>query len=761
MARLFNGTSDYIAADAAAGFSEQRPYSVGLWVTVAGSGRNLYSEGRSSTNNPFLQLKTYFDGVGSLFTLVIRNDSGGSSQVDAPHSTSGHVDDGNWHHFLFTQDGAATCTFACYVDGVLDSGLSGSYTSGTTTINRLTLGAFRGATIATYWASGIAEAAVWHRQLGADHAAALFAGLSPLALNPAHYWPLETDAADHGYGVGAAGQLHGTSQSGTAPARASLYLPRGWRDQFSPLFRPAPPAPITISPPPASLTLDAAAPALTETITTPAASITLDAAAPSLSETVTAAAGTVTFDAAAPTISGPITITAPAATVAFDAAAPTLEQLITATPATTTFDAAAPATRMNLLVTAAPASITFDAAAPATALVGAAGGTIPAASFTPGTEWRLVICTAAGLPISVISGVAHTKQIIAQLNRPMQASFIVPADDPRINTIYGPDGRPFLWPGIRTIKWYRKEADAWVLRFNGYVWSINPAERDPDSSVVDVQVTCFDPLQRLMKRVCRDSTGGFADTVKFTSVAGTTIAKTLVDRTISYRGPVGIETSGHFDTRTAPQTVTYDQAFVGQAIVDLCDTMTMDVIFQPVDRTDGILAVMSAVAERGHDRPGAIFGYDLPPHSAVAFNRTVTMDDFANDITLFTGPTTTGKKEYSSHRTNGASAAEYGWYEDAQVLTDVTDQTLLDALADTAIQLRKVPRDVVGFRPIPEKSPSPWINWWLGDTVRFQASNQTGAAVAGSLRIYGATIDITDNGYENVSELLVSADAES
>jgi hypothetical protein len=497
------------------------------------------------------------------------------------------------------------------------------------------------------------------------------------------------------------------------------------------------------------------------TITAPAASATFSAPAPGLGRIViTAPAASVVFSAAAPALNR-VRINAPSASSTFSAPAPTIKERVRPPAASATFSAARPAVVLDgfKVIVNPAATAAFSAPAP-TIILSASVGSIAPVTFTPTAAWRLVIGDLNGRPISVISTLARQKQIVAQLNRPMQASFVVAGDDPRVNSLHS-DGLPYLWPGARTMKWYRKEGTAWVLRFAGYIWSINPAERDSDSSVVDIAITCFDPFQRLMKRLCRNAAGSYASTVTFTSTPGATIAKTLVDRTILYGGDVGIATSGTFGGATTPQTVKYDQQFVAQALIDLTNTMTLDLIIQPVDRFDGTLASMGAIAQRGVDRPAVIFGYDAIPHSALGFNRSLSMDEFANDITLYSGPTSAGKKLLSAHRASANSKTTYGTYEDAQVLTEITEQDFLDTIADTEIQLRKNPRDLVAIRPVPGRSPSPWLDWWLGDRIFTEWSNNTGATGSGYQRIYGATIDIADQGFETISELLVSADAES
>lgn len=370
-----------------------------------------------------------------------------------------------------------------------------------------------------------------------------------------------------------------------------------------------------------------------------------------------------------------------------------------------------------------------------------------------------MLCDRAGNAILSITRIAKDKQLVFMLDRPAQCSFTVPADDPLVHLLYTDDGlsKPYLATGCRTLKAYRKEAGAWVLRFNGIVWEKSAAEVDQDSSLVSIAVTCYDPWQILMKRLCCGTDGSFDDTISYSATDGATIAKQLVDNTNANYGSCGIETTGTFAS-TTPQDASYVQYFAGQALIDLCNTDTMDVILDPVDRTDGVMAEMSVVAERGAVQPDAIFGYDRPPHSVLGWQRDESLDEFANDITLYTGQTSTGKKEHSARRTDTGSQSAYGVYQDAQVLTDIWSQAFVDTLADTEILLRKQPRELIGFAPVPERCAPPWDVWFLGDTGYVYASENTGDVIEGESRIYGFTLDVNNDGpFEKISELIISA----
>ena len=110
------------------------------------------------------------------------------------------------------------------------------------------------------------------------------------------------------------------------------------------------------------------------------------------------------------------------------------------------------------------------------------------------TTWEAYLCDRFGYPIQNISRVCFGKQYTGLLNRPAQFTFWAPSNDGRIGGLHT-DGNPYLMES-RAIRVYR----AGVLVFTGHVWQL---EDDGDGETAKTQVTCFDPLQWLSRRVAR------------------------------------------------------------------------------------------------------------------------------------------------------------------------------------------------------------------------------------------------------------------
>lgn len=382
--------------------------------------------------------------------------------------------------------------------------------------------------------------------------------------------------------------------------------------------------------------------------------------------------------------------------------------------------------------------------------------------------WRLVLCDLYGVPLSLITGIASNIELQYTLNRPAMLSFDVPSEDSAVNNLYSTSGLPWLHAGDRIIKAFRKsdasEPGGWELEFVGRVWT---TEDQGDGDACRTMVTCYDPLYDLIKRIVRRKDGTFLKDATFYGVPGSTAIKRMIDRTNTYGvRPTFIATAGDdvgWDA-TAVITKDFQQAMILPSMIEIMDSATVDIYtryvnFKSVDHsTWPTYAHVGAAARVGQDRPHTVIGYAGPPRNATGFNRTMTMETFANDITGW------GKsaKGHEAHETDTTSIEQYGAFEDAMVLTDVEYAEFVDDLINEELVLRKLPRDIVSFQPQPESAQSPFSEFALGDTIMVNAALApnpvTRQQVEGLQRIYGFTLQIDDDYGEHVSSLSVSRD---
>lgn len=386
-------------------------------------------------------------------------------------------------------------------------------------------------------------------------------------------------------------------------------------------------------------------------------------------------------------------------------------------------------------------------------------------------DWRFsVVGKVSGnwRKITMLTGLAQDIELLWQLNRSTMLSFSVPSEDPRVNILHT-DGHPFLDIGRRWVLGWRKAPAAlgdspggWELKYAGRVWTVQDTA---DGTTGRTMVTCFDALKHTERRIARAADGTFRKQIKFWAVPGTTIAKALIDRTQTYAGTCRIDTGGTW-TASSVITAAYDQAYVMPSIINITNTGTFDLDVAYLDgAVDGNFMQLGGKPRLGADRPNVILGYGAPPRRATGFDRTLSLDNLANSITLF-GKSSQGKIVTAE---DTASQDEFDVFEDVSVISDIETKELLQLLADEELFLRKGPNDMISIKPTPENAPRFFDEYFLGDTIAVRASLRNDASpypvtrdtVNGVQRVYGAKLKVDDGYGEYVDELIVSSNAET
>jgi hypothetical protein len=229
MARLFNGTSDYIASNGAGVGSGSVAFSVAVWLRCANTVTNavFYGEGNSGSTTPFLQLQC---DSGKFRISQRRTGNSGTSDINAITSTS-ILADSTWRHIIYASSiSGSTITGHIYIDGVDDATVV-SHATFSQTLNTVNWGALSRTTTVNFWAGNLAHGATWKRALSAREAKLLAGGASPLLLAADHYWPLwgkDSPEPDLGALAHVAGTLTGTDISTVGAGKSipsSLWIP--------------------------------------------------------------------------------------------------------------------------------------------------------------------------------------------------------------------------------------------------------------------------------------------------------------------------------------------------------------------------------------------------------------------------------------------------------------------------------------------------------------------------------------------------------
>lgn len=388
----------------------------------------------------------------------------------------------------------------------------------------------------------------------------------------------------------------------------------------------------------------------------------------------------------------------------------------------------------------------------------------PAADPYTSPYWRFVITDLDGEALTMLSHLASDREIQYLLNAPARATFKVPSDNPQVN-IPGDDGYPFVAEGVRCLLGFRKEAGVWVIRYTGLLLQVqDTAEQD----IAYTHVTSYDPWQYLMYRpVVNYTTGKIPGPkgISWNDTVGSTIALQVLRNTITWRGScfidAGVAWGGtSFYTGTIETTNDLDINFpqgtsVGEAWQQLCATDTMDIvlepIYDPVNRP-GYLAQVSIYGQAGSNRDGATFAWDKPGRSLVQLDRLDDGTIRANKVAYYTGQ---GGPPVAI-QTNAPSVSTFGEYWAVQWFPGQNIPAAVVYLAQEILSLRKTGQRTVEISPAPERSPEPFLDYYLGDRVPVYASSDFREAISGYQRIYGIPIALSDDATEQISHLITS-----
>lgn len=386
-------------------------------------------------------------------------------------------------------------------------------------------------------------------------------------------------------------------------------------------------------------------------------------------------------------------------------------------------------------------------------------------SFNPNlTDWKVGLYEKANDHlIGWLESIALEKQMVKILNGPTQFAFKVPSDDPLVNLPYtdsldfGP--YPYLHVGDRFIRAWRYESGSWVLRFAGRPVILS-TEVDEGEDIAYTHVTCFDAWWFMAYKMVRNIlTGDYLSELHFND----TVANLIQDWVFA-AGEFGVDPwtgidyiSGEFSAATTFIT-SHNQQTVSDATTDMTSTGACDIRVDPMDTSmggaAGILGVLNVVDRVGEDKPGVQFGYDIGNAAAAAWKRDQDMTQMANDVMMLSGDPGPGR--LSSHDWDESAAEQYGAFECVDTESDIHQQGVLDALRAIRLETSHLPQEIITFQPRSEIQPVVFNDYDVGDAVTVASSNVVLEAVNGLTRIYGFTLDIADDGYETVSELVVS-----
>jgi hypothetical protein len=337
--------------------------------------------------------------------------------------------------------------------------------------------------------------------------------------------------------------------------------------------------------------------------------------------------------------------------------------------------------------------------------------------------WNFLLTDNAGVNLAELSTGAGRTLTFAR-NATPEAHVTISHDDVAAAMLF-----TALRNGIPKLRAYRNG----TLRFHG---DLAPFDEQLEEGA-QLNLVFRGPFSRLIGY--GQSRGRFtAASFTRTATDAGQIAKALID---TYGTGAGVATTG---TITASKTRdrAYQYANVGEAIVNLTRVLDgFDFEVLPTEYSAGNIGQLVVYAAQGSDRTSTVrfqYGPGTLANCRSVNRQTEPPINTARVI---------GANGLVGLKTDAGSIATYGemWVQESA--SDVSEQTTLDDKAQAL--LRPDPIKVVSFTPEPDLAPSPWDDYWLGDTVSF--FGRRGAFYEdATMRVDKITVVIDDDGNEAV-----------
>jgi len=369
--------------------------------------------------------------------------------------------------------------------------------------------------------------------------------------------------------------------------------------------------------------------------------------------------------------------------------------------------------------------------------------------------WRNFVADLSGFGITDYSKLTSDRVIEVVLNGPLSVQGTVPSDNPQVWIPYDGDGYndPYLSEGSRLMWWFRRESNTppyYTVRGATIVQLVEDEAQQDDART---RFAGWDPWQLMFYRPACNADGSLPgpNGLQYVDTQAATIIETLLSNTYSNHSgltyidlpalrPDGNPNSGDsgfwngtIETGAGmalgvppdpPFTIAQGTS-VGEAMQQICDMGVCDIIlnpiYDPIDRPS-YLVELNVYAQAGETRDEAIFAWNAPGRSLVGLSRQEDGSSRANKIQFFAGQG--GVNGDGVLQTDAASVSKYSEYWAQQFFPGASAPFQVTDLASAQLALRANGRTTVTFKPAPERSPRPWLDYQLGDRVPVWAKKE-------------------------------------
>ena len=415
--------------------------------------------------------------------------------------------------------------------------------------------------------------------------------------------------------------------------------------------------------------------------------------------------------------------------------------------------------------------------------------------FYQGPPWRWLVTDLDSNTLTFLDRLAAEVVVTYTLDKGWTAKMAVPSDNPEISLLAG-DGDPYVSEGNRLLYGFRREGSGplWQCRFAGKILQVEDSGETENARTI---ITAFDAWHLLYQRPMVNFDGDFPDTAGFFSfddtqvgiIALTFLRNTIVNHDIfglgidigdtlhgnmvgtmpgtsfwgsPYKAPWSGRPHSVYENTNPVDTDCQQGLSVGEVFDQQIDTGSIDIVFTPIYdpvNRPGYIAEMAVYEKVGVEADDAVFAWDKPSRNLRRIDRLKDGLKRANTIRYSWGqggPPVNGGIPISY----GPSILKYGETWHTQYWPGRIEEAVF-ALETLQLLLMEDGILTVQIEPAPERAPLLFTEWFLGDTVPEFASSRLRAPLAGFQRIYGVVLNIDENGYEQIPQVLVSPDQAS
>lgn len=382
--------------------------------------------------------------------------------------------------------------------------------------------------------------------------------------------------------------------------------------------------------------------------------------------------------------------------------------------------------------------------------------------FGESGPWRFLVTDLDGVTQALLDRLATNREVVYTLNQACRMSGSLPSDNPEVNLL-GDDGYPIVAEGVRLLYCFRRENDVassdapiWVVRAAGIILSV---EDRGGPTVPLTDFVAFDPWQLLYRRPLRTDDGSLPlPGGAMFSGPGSEIIEQILAFSELDDGPTHLDLLTGVIETTETVIITFQQGIsVGEAIDQLVDTGTLDVIIEPVYdpiNYPGIVGTLNIFNTAGSVRRSAIFAWDKPSRNLVDLNRQIDGRERANTLQYYQGQGGAAVPLVE----DATSIAAFGEYWEQQFFPATENADVIESFANLQRRFRKDGLITYSISPAPERSPVPITDYYIGDWVPVYASDRLRQSVTTLKRVYSIPLAIGDDQMEAPAGVIIADD---